>query len=194
MRLLAHLLNRFIRNGVLRLFAADGTLYTFGGLGLGPTVTVRLHDSRLYTKLFFNPELHAGEAYMDGTLTFEDGSNVGCFMELFAANRGGLAAHPGQASLRRLWRSTKRWRQANSQTAAVANARHHYDLSTELYRLFLDDQLNYSCAVFEHPETDTLEIARQRKLQRATAKLRLRRGMTVAEIGCGWGPWPSGHV
>ena len=187
MRLLAHLLDRFIRNGVLRLITADGTLHTFGGLGPGPTVTVRLHDSRLYTKLFFNPELHAGEAYMDGTLTFEDGTNVGSFMELFAANRGGLAAHPGQASLRRLWRSTKRWQQANSKTVAAANAHHHYDLSTELYRLFLDDQLNYSCAVFEHPETDTLEIAQQRKLQRATAKLRLRQGMTVAEIGCGWG-------
>ena len=73
MRLLTHLLNRFIRNGILHLIAADGTLNTFGGHGAGPTVTVRLHDPRLYTKLFFNPELYAGEAYMNGTLTFEDG-------------------------------------------------------------------------------------------------------------------------
>jgi len=187
MRLLAHLLNRFIRNGVLCLIAADGTLHRFGGHGPGPSVTIRLHDPRLYTKLFFNPELHAGEAYMDGTLTFEDGSDVGCFMELFAANRGSLAAHPAQATLRRLWRSAKRWHQANSTTAAAANARHHYDISTDLYRLFLDDELNYSCAVFEHPETDTLEQAQQRKLQRATVKLCLRPGMTVAEIGSGWG-------
>ena len=56
-----------------------------------------------------------------------------------------------------------------------------------LYRLFLDDGLNYSCAIFEHPATDTLEQAQHRKLQRATAKLRLRPGMTVAEIGSGWG-------
>jgi cyclopropane-fatty-acyl-phospholipid synthase len=187
MRLLAHLLNRFIRNGGLHLIAADGTLHRFGGLGPGPTVTLRLHDSRLYTKLFLNPELHAGEAYMNGTLTFEDGSDVGSFMELFAANRGGLATHPAQALLRRLWRSARRWHQANSATAATANARHHYDISTELYRLFLDEQLNYSCAIFEHPETDTLEQAQQQKLQRATAKLRLSRGMTVAEIGSGWG-------
>ena len=98
LRLLAHLLRRFIRNGTMRLIAADGTLHTFGGQGPGPSVTLRLHDARLYTKLFFNPELHAGEAYMDGALTFEDGSDVGGFMELFAANRGGLAAHPAQAS------------------------------------------------------------------------------------------------
>ena len=187
MRLLAHLLNRFIRNGILHLIAADGTLNTFGGHGAGPTVTVRLHDPRLYTKLFFNPELYAGEAYMNGTLTFEDGSDVGAFMELFAANRGGLAAHAGQALLRRLWRAARRWHQANPEAAAPVNARHHYDLSTELYRLFLDDQLNYSCAIFEHPATDTLEQAQQRKLERATAKLRLHQGMTVAEIGSGWG-------
>jgi cyclopropane-fatty-acyl-phospholipid synthase len=55
MRLLAHLLNRFIRNGILRLIAADGTLNTFGGHGAGPTVTVRLRDPRLYTKLFSTP-------------------------------------------------------------------------------------------------------------------------------------------
>jgi len=187
MRLLAHLLRRFIRNGTMRLIAADGTRHEFGGHGPGPAVTVRLHDPRLYLKLFLNPELHAGEAYMAGTLTFEDGSDVGDFMEVFAANRGGLAAHPGQVLLRRFWRAAKRRHQANPAKAAVANARHHYDLSTDLYRLFLDDGLNYSCAVFEHPETDTLEQAQLRKLRRATAKLRLRPGITVAEIGSGWG-------
>jgi cyclopropane-fatty-acyl-phospholipid synthase len=187
MRLLGHLLNRFIRNGILRLIAADGTRHTFGGQGPGPEVTIRLHDPRLYNRLFFNPELYAGEAYMDGTLTFEDGSDVGAFMELFAANRGGLNAYPGQALLRRVWRARKRWHQANPEPAAAANARHHYDLSTDLYRLFLDEGLNYSCAIFEHPETDTLERAQHVKLQRATAKLRLKPGMTVAEIGSGWG-------
>jgi cyclopropane-fatty-acyl-phospholipid synthase len=187
MRLLTHLLNRFIRNGELRLIAADGSVHRFGGLGPGPTVTVRLLDPRLYTKLFLNPELYAGEAYMNGTLTLEDGSDVGDFMELFAANRGGLAGHPGQVLLRRLWRAAKRSHQANPAAAAAANARHHYDLSTDLYRLFLDDGLNYSCAVFEHPKSDTLEQAQVRKLQRATAKLRLRPNMTVAEIGSGWG-------
>jgi cyclopropane-fatty-acyl-phospholipid synthase len=187
MLLLSHLLNRFIRNGRMRLIAADGSVHEFGGHGPGPSVAIRLHDPRLYTKLFLNPELHAGEAYMNGTLTFEDGSDVGAFMELFAANRGGLAAHPAQVLLRRMWRAAKRWHQANPETAAAANARHHYDISADLYRLFLDAGLNYSCAVFEHPETDTLEQAQLLKLQRATAKLRLRPGMTVAEIGSGWG-------
>jgi cyclopropane-fatty-acyl-phospholipid synthase len=109
-RLLAHLLNRFISNGELRLIAADGSVHSFGGLG--PTITVRLHDRRLYIKLFLNPELHTGQAYMNGTLTFEDGSDVGDFMELFAANRGGLAAHPGRCCCG-LWRAAKSWYQTN---------------------------------------------------------------------------------
>ena len=187
MRLLAHLLTRFIRNGTLNVIAADGTHRSFGGTRPGTAVTVRLHDSRLYIRLFLNPELVAGEAYMDGTLTFEDGSHVGDLMTLFAENRGGLATHPAQALLRRFWRAAKRRHQRNTGTAAAANARHHYDIPAELYRLFLDAGLNYSCAIFADPVTDTLEQAQHRKLERATAKLNLRPGMTVAEIGSGWG-------
>ena len=69
----------------------------------------------------------------------------------------------------------------------AGHARHHYDVPIELYRLFLDDQLQYSCAYFRDPERDTLEQAQQNKLIHATSKLQLKPGMTVAEIGSGWG-------
>ena len=118
---------------------------------------------------------------------FEDGSDIGAFMAVFAANRGALATYPVQAVMRRFWRAAKRVHQANPERAARANARHHYDLSAEFYRLFLDEGLSYSCAVFENPETDTLEQAQRNKLDRIAAKLRLGPGMTVAEIGSGWG-------
>ena len=84
-------------------------------------------------------------------------------------------------------RAVKRWQQANAIGTAARNARHHYDLSTEMYRLFLDEGLNYSCAFYEHPETDTLEQAQEAKLARIARKLDLKPGMTVAEIGSGWG-------
>ena len=187
MRLLSDLLGRFVQNGSLRLTDANGRAHVFGTGRPGPSVAVRLHDPRLHFRLFANPELHAGEAYMDGTLTFEDGSGVGDLMLLFALNRTGLRGHASQRLARRLRRALRRWHQANPVGVAAANARHHYDLSTDLYRLFLDDGLNYSCAVFEDPARDTLEDAQRRKLLRATAKLRLRPGMTVAEIGSGWG-------
>ena len=187
MRLLSNLLGNFVQNGSLRLTDAGGRVHVFGAGRPGPSVAVRLHDPRLHLGLFANPELRAGEAYMDGTLTFEDGSGVGDLMRLFSLNRTGLRGHASQRLVRRSWRALRRWHQANPMGAAAANARHHYDLSTDLYRLFLDDGLNYSCAVFEDPERDTLEDAQRRKLVRATAKLRLRPGMTVAEIGSGWG-------
>lgn len=187
MRMLDSLLRGFIRNGTLRLINADGALSTYGGQGPGPTVTMRLHDRALHSKLGLNPELHAGEAYMNGTLTFEEGSDVGDFMHLFSLNRSGLAGHASQKLMRSLWRAAKRWHQANPVGVAAKNAQHHYDVSTEIYRLFLDEGLNYSCAFFADPANDTLEQAQLAKLRRATAKLLLKPGMTVAEIGSGWG-------
>ncbi|MBS7699092.1 MULTISPECIES: cyclopropane-fatty-acyl-phospholipid synthase family protein [unclassified Chelatococcus] len=187
MLLLSNLLNKFIRNGTMHLTDANGRQQVFGGKGPGPDVHVKLHDKALHTKLFLNPELHAGEAYMDGTLTFGEGSTVYDFLYLFSINRAGLGAHQSQKLMRTLWRGLKRRQQANPAKVAAANARHHYDLSTDLYRLFLDEGLNYSCAFFEDPETDTLEEAQRNKLRRITTKLKLEPGMTVAEIGSGWG-------
>ena len=71
MRLLANMLERFVKRGTLRVFDADGQLLEFVG-SAEPVATIRLHDPDLPMKLFRNPELHAGEAYMNGTLTFDD--------------------------------------------------------------------------------------------------------------------------
>ncbi|MEX2127528.1 MAG: cyclopropane-fatty-acyl-phospholipid synthase family protein [Xanthobacteraceae bacterium] len=187
MRLLSNLLKKFIRNGTLRLYDASGQLYVFGGRNPGPSVTARIHDRALERKLFFNPELYAAEAYMDGTLTFEEGSTVRDFILLFSVNRSGLAGHGSQKILRKLWHALRRWHQANPVGTAAKNARAHYDVSTDVYRLFLDKDMQYSCAYFRDPEHDTLEEAQRSKLVHATSKLRLQPGMTVAEIGCGWG-------
>lgn len=187
MLLLSNLLKRFIRNGTLTLIDAQGQPHRFGGRLPGPAVTLRVHDKALYNRLALNPELYAGEAYMDGTITFEAGSSVGDLMAVFAANRGGLAGHTSQRALRRFWRAARRWHQANPMPKAAANARHHYDISTDIYRLFLDEGLNYSCAFFADPQTDTLEQAQTAKLDRIIAKLRLAPGMRVSEIGSGWG-------
>jgi cyclopropane-fatty-acyl-phospholipid synthase len=187
MRMLSNLLTSFIRNGEMRLTDADGQTHIFGGRAPGPRVAIRISDRALQNRLAVNPELYAGEAYMDGTLTFEDGTDIGDFMAVFAANRGGLAGHASQKILRQAWRGLKRWHQANPIAVSAKNARHHYDLSTDLYRLFLDEGLNYSCAFFEDPENETLEQAQVNKLRRLTTKLGLRPGLSVAEIGSGWG-------
>ena len=124
---------------------------------------------------------------MDGTLTLEDGAAIHDFLLLFSVNRAGLYSYGSQKLMRRVWRGLRRWHQANPVGLAAAHARHHYDISTELYRLFLDDQMQYSCAYFRDPEHETLEQAQHNKLIHATSKLQLKPGMTVAEIGSGWG-------
>jgi cyclopropane-fatty-acyl-phospholipid synthase len=80
----------------------------------------------------------------------------------------------------------KRLKQRNSAAASRANVRHHYDLSNEFYKLWLDIDMNYSCAYFAE-ESDTLEIAQQRKLRHIASKLGLKPGQRVLDIGCGWG-------
>ena len=185
--LLSGLLEKFIRNGTLRLTDSAGKLHVFGGKLPGPAVAMRINTPGLETKLFLNPELKAAEAYMDGGLTFEDGSAVYDLLLLFSVNRAGLASHGGQKLLRRAWRALRRWHQANPVGTAARQARHHYDLSTELYRLFLDDDMQYSCAYFHDPEHDSLEDAQRYKLIHATSKLQLKPGMSVVEIGSGWG-------
>ncbi|MEP4033313.1 cyclopropane-fatty-acyl-phospholipid synthase family protein [Roseibium polysiphoniae] len=186
MRLLSSLLRSFVKRGQMRVYAAEGDLHEFGSGADGPTVTIRLHDKKLYRSLFLNPELAAGEAYMDGSLTLEEGSTIYDFMFLFSINRAPLGANPVQGLLRRFWKAFRRRQQKNNVERAKEQARHHYDLSTEMYRLFMDEGLNYSCAYYSSPD-DTLEQAQAAKLNHLVAKLDLQPGMEVLEIGGGWG-------
>src|SRR5262245_37915814 len=130
MRLLSNLLTKFIRKGTLRFYDAGGELHVFGGKEPGPAATIRLHDAALERKLVTNPELYAAEAYMDGTLTFEEGSGVHDFIMLFSVNRQALYSYGSQKLMRKIWRALRRWHQANPIGTAAKNARHHYDVST----------------------------------------------------------------
>jgi cyclopropane-fatty-acyl-phospholipid synthase len=151
----------------------------------GPEVTMRLADRSLYHKLFLNPELHAGEAYMDGRMSFED-SSLRDFLTLFSLNRLSLGSYPLQKVLRRVSRGLKRFQQANPVGKAQKNVAHHYDLGNDFYSLFLDKGMQYSCAYFLH-DSDSLEEAQQNKLRLIAAKLNLRPGLKVLDIGSGWG-------
>ena len=183
---LSNLLETFVKKGRLTVIDVDGSSHMFGSGEDGPSVVMRLHDKALRWKLFFNPELQAAEAYMDGGLTFEDGSDCYDLLTLFSINRGPLASHKVQGLLRRGWRAMRRRQQQNDVERAKRQARHHYDLSTELYKLFLDENLTYTCAFYRSPD-DTLEEAQAAKLTRVIAKLGLKPGMSVVELGGGWG-------
>src|SRR5918994_2204427 len=183
---LSNMMKSFVQVGTLRVIDAEGQTHVFGVTKPGPDVTMRLSDRSLYRKLFLNPELHAGEAYMDGRLSFEDGSGLRDFLNLFSMNRSTLANYPLQNVLKRISRTVKRFQQANPVGKAQQNVAHHYDLGNDFYKLFLDKGMQYSCAYFVNDD-DTLEEAQQNKLRLIASKLRLKPGMKILDIGSGWG-------
>jgi cyclopropane-fatty-acyl-phospholipid synthase len=178
------MLRSFVRTGTLKVIDADGKVHVFAGEP-GPVVTMRLTDRSLYRKLFLNPELHAGEAYMDGRLSFED-STLRDFLTLFSINRLSLGAHPMQKVLRRVSLALKRFQQANPVGKAQRNVAHHYDLGNDFYKLFLDAGMQYSCAYFLD-DRETLEQAQRNKLRLIASKLALKPGLKILDIGSGWG-------
>jgi len=184
MRLLNVLMRRFVTTGQLTIIDHKGVRHDYGPGG-EPSATVRLTDPKLYRRLFLNPELYAGEAYMDGTLIVEEGGIRG-FLEVFAHNRDGLRKGPIRQRIKRVQKTFRRTMQRNKRDASSKNVEAHYDLSNDLYRLFLDEDMQYSCAYW--PEYGmTLEQAQLAKKRHIAAKLRLEPGHRVLDIGCGWG-------
>jgi cyclopropane-fatty-acyl-phospholipid synthase len=182
--LLARILERLISVGQLRIVDCAGATYTVSG-SPGSSVTVRLHNRNLHWKLLLRPRLYLPEAFMDGALTIEEG-DLCELIELLAVNLEalpkGLATHllNGSATL---WR---RLHQYNPVRRARRNAAHHYDLSDQLYELFLDRDRQYSCAYFRNG-ADDLDLAQLDKKRHIAAKLLIRPGQRDLDIGTGWG-------
>ena len=184
MRILPRLLRRVIHTGSLTLIGPDGASETFGGAAPGPSVTIRITDPALDAKLLLNPELRFAEAYMDGGLEVAP-EDLRELLRLFKLNRARFNRLPFQAVVRRAARVTKRIIR-NNPLRARRNARAHYDIGNDLYRLFLDADMQYSCAYFPQGN-ETLEQAQLAKKRHIAAKLMLRPGQRVLDIGCGWG-------
>lgn len=184
---LSKLLSRVVRVGTLNVTDAAGVTHVFKGAKDGPSVNLAITDPRLYRSLFFNPELSAGEAYMDGTLQFP-GSSLREFLSLISLNRNLPSGPPTRLHLMLdgAAKQFKRFQQSNPIGKAQKNIAHHYDIGNELYRLFLDDGMFYSCAYFENDD-DTLEAAQIAKCRLIAAKLGLKPGQKVLDIGSGWG-------
>jgi cyclopropane-fatty-acyl-phospholipid synthase len=182
--LLSRLFERTITIGRLRVIDAGGSLHTFGGSG-GPSVTIRLHDPALHWKLAARPRLYFGEAFMDGKLTVEEGSLYD-LIDLLAVN---IEAMPAGLLSRLLNGSVtlfRRIHQYNPLPRARQNVAHHYDLSDQLYELFLDRDWQYSCGYFQDGSVD-LDTAQLDKKRHIAAKLLVRPGQRVLDIGSGWG-------
>ncbi len=176
---------QLITLGRLTVIDAHGVPHVFGGQAPGPSATIRLHDAKLHRQLAFKPTLAFGEAYVDGTLTIEEGT-LHDVLDLLCRNLSYLEEHPLTGLHGRL-NNSLRWLQAfNPLGRARRNVAHHYDLSDTLYDLFLDADRQYSCAYFRS-DNDSLEVAQDNKKLHLASKLLLQPGQKVLDIGSGWG-------
>jgi cyclopropane-fatty-acyl-phospholipid synthase len=171
-----------IRSGDLTVNLPGGRKMTLGD-GAGPPVKVRIRDGLTMARLAANPSLALGEAYMDGSLVLEQG-DIFDLLDLAGSNFANRPRLKRAGPLTRLLRDLRQHH--NDRTASRRNVRHHYDLSVDFYRLFLDEDLQYSCAYFADPDM-TLEEAQAAKKRHLAAKLLLSPGRRVLDIGCGWG-------
>jgi cyclopropane-fatty-acyl-phospholipid synthase len=182
--LLRAFLSYAVRSGTLEVVDGHGKLHRFGD-GSPAKVRVRFASPAVERTVILNTHLRLGEKFMDGGFTVEAGS-IYDFNELVLSNLEMMA--PGRwiyagNALRYL---TRRLQQINTPLRARRNIHHHYDLDGRLYALFLDNDLQYSCAYFEDGDPD-LEVAQLAKKRHLASKLALRPGQRVLDIGSGWG-------
>jgi len=185
--LLDNLLASLIRTGRLTIAGPGRTpARTFGEHDpSAPDIAVELRNPATPARIVRSPELALGEAYMEGDLVIE-GDDLHGLLELLLRNRMAGTSHPAIRVQNAALGAVKRFAQRNRIGRARANVAHHYDLSGELYDLFLDKDRQYSCAYFAEPDM-SLDAAQEAKKHHIARKLMLRPGMRVLDIGCGWG-------
>lgn len=182
--MLNYLFSRFIQIGNLIVIDHKQNRFTYSK-SLTPPIIMRLHSKKIERQLCLNPELALGEGYMRGEITLDHG-NIYDLLYLLILNMKDRSFSPFgllQDKASYLFRNILQY---NPISRAKSHVEQHYNLSKEFYKLFLDQDLQYSCAYF-HNINETLELAQMHKKKHLAAKLKLQPGQKVLDIGCGWG-------
>lgn len=183
-KLLEVFLQKIVRYGNYTIRTASGYEFSLGD-GSGKPLTIILTDKAAQARLVRDPALTLGELYVDGQLLIEGGD----VLDLQLAAQRNISPADMSTVLRladRMRFLLRGLKQNNHRSKARSNVAHHYDLDGRLYSLFLDPDMQYSCAYFETPET-SLEEAQLAKKRHIVAKLGVEAGDKVLDIGCGWG-------
>ncbi|MDC1152190.1 cyclopropane-fatty-acyl-phospholipid synthase [Candidatus Pelagibacter ubique] len=182
---LARYLNKLFQKDGFLLIDANSNKYIIGTPKNNKPITVKILDKKLHYKLFFRPDLYFGEAYSNGDIQIENGSLTD-FLDIALMNIGRGELNFFSMLINKLYGSYRYLTNFNFIKKSKMNVAHHYDLSDELYSLFLDPKKQYSCGYFIN-ENDTLEDAQNNKIQHIIKKLNIKPNQKVLDIGCGWG-------
>ena len=183
--MLHSVLSKMISKGDLSVKYADGQTKIYGN-GSPPHIGLVFHTRSAERAIALDPELKLGECFMDGEIDFAEGDVYG-FLQLVFENTGPTAAkEPWMRVLNKVRRLFRPLQQMNTLARSSKNVQRHYDLSGDLYDLFLDPDKQYSCAYFETPQTN-LADAQLAKKRHIAAKLQIHLDDKLLDIGCGWG-------
>jgi cyclopropane-fatty-acyl-phospholipid synthase len=173
-----------IQIGTLAVVLPDGSRRVFGDPGPDQHAEIQIHDDRAGARLLLGGETGMGEAYMEGLWSSPD---LAALLKLAARNRAALGLTAGWWRVPlQLARTLAHRARRNTRRQAQKNIAAHYDLGNDFFRLFLDETLTYSSAVFESPD-QSLADAQRAKYRRIAEGAGLAKGMHVLEIGSGWG-------
>ncbi len=181
---LVKFLNKLFKKRGFILEDAYGEEHVVGSPNLQKSIKLKIHDKKLHYKLLLYPDLYLGEAYTDGSITIEGGS-LSDFLDMALENLGRQEINIFGKIFNRLTGSYRYLTNFNFIKKSKMNVAHHYDISDELYSLFLGPSRQYSCAYF-NDENETLEQAQQNKIDHIIKKLHIRPNQKVLDIGAGW--------
>jgi cyclopropane-fatty-acyl-phospholipid synthase len=180
-RTLLQLLQR-LRHGSLTLQLPDGTVQRFGG-GAGPLASMRLANWNVFGAALKSGDIGFAESYIAGDWSTPQLTDL---LRLLIANREALDDAVYGSWLGRLAYRLGHLLRRNSKANSRKNIHAHYDLGNPFYELWLDETMNYSSALYEHPGQDMVS-AQHAKVRRALRMAGVQPGDRVLEIGCGWG-------
>ena len=182
--MLYNVLKKLNFDGTLEIIDSKNKLHTFGNSN--PLVTIRLTNKSIERKLFINPGLHLGEAYMNEELIIEKGT-IEEFISLISNSYDDFVSNNKIYKFYEYLSSVfMPFQQINQLVNSKKNVAHHYDIDENLYKLFLDKDMQYSCAYFHNPNIG-LDQAQKDKKEHIIKKLSINENMNVLDIGCGWG-------
>ena len=182
---LVSFLNKLFKEDGFILIDANSNKYMIGNPKKEVPIILKLLDKKLHYKLLFYPDLYFGEAYTDGTLKIENGSLTD-FLEMAMKNIGRNEINIFGKILKKIRGTYRYLTNFNIAKKSKDNVAHHYDISDDLYDLFLDPKRQYSCAYFKS-ENENLETAQNNKIDHLIKKLNLKPNQKVLDIGSGWG-------